>query len=71
MAGPSTNKLVASMGFDTTKVAQQLSMCSRTKLGLGRAHADFLQECKDENEMKIPMTPLGTVCYAAGSFFPT
>ena len=52
MTGPSTTKLVVSMIFDATKVVQQLSICPRTKLGLGYVYPDQLQEFKGGHEMK-------------------
>eukprot|EP00957_Ditylum_brightwellii_P032328 2449010-Ditylum_brightwellii.AAC.1 len=47
-AGP----LVISMIFDATKVVQQLSICPRTKLGLGYACPEQLKAFKNKQEMK-------------------
>ena len=48
-----SSPLVISMIFDATKVVQQLSICPRTKLGLGYAWPNQLKVFENEQEMKM------------------
>ena len=50
-AGPSTTNICVSIFFDDIRVVQQLSVCHRTTLLLGKSCTDQLQEFNDEHEI--------------------